>query len=151
MQTFVPFADFDESARVLDDRRLGKQRVETLQIMRALTIPTYGWQNHPVTRMWRGYRAALMDYQEATCAEWVRRGFGDTCLEKTLDDLATAPADLDAYIGETFERPPWLADESIMISHRSNLLRKYPEFYAPLFPDVPPDLDYVWPVTGPTA
>ncbi|MDQ1681515.1 MAG: hypothetical protein QOH99_56, partial [Frankiaceae bacterium] len=35
MQTFLPYADFGASARVLDDRRLGKQRVETLQILRA--------------------------------------------------------------------------------------------------------------------
>lgn len=37
MQTFVPFPDFARSAAVLDDKRLGKQRVEVLQIVRALT------------------------------------------------------------------------------------------------------------------
>lgn len=36
MQTFLPYADFEESAFVLDTRRLGKQRVETLQIMQSL-------------------------------------------------------------------------------------------------------------------
>jgi len=39
VQTFPPFADFEETARSLDTRRLGKQRVETLQILRALTRP----------------------------------------------------------------------------------------------------------------
>jgi len=29
MQTFLPVADFEESARLLDSPRLGKQRVET--------------------------------------------------------------------------------------------------------------------------
>jgi hypothetical protein len=29
---------------------------------------------------------------------------------------------------------------------RSNLLRKLPEHYGILFPDVPNDLPYVWPV-----
>jgi len=33
MQTFVPYANFSESAKVLDRQRLGKQRVETLQVM----------------------------------------------------------------------------------------------------------------------
>jgi hypothetical protein len=31
MQTFLPYPGFDESARALDDRRLGKQRVETMR------------------------------------------------------------------------------------------------------------------------
>ena len=39
MQTFLPYADFARCAAVLDPRRLGKQRVEVLQIMRAITVP----------------------------------------------------------------------------------------------------------------
>ena len=33
MQTFLPFPDFQQSAAVLDRVRLGKQRVEALQIL----------------------------------------------------------------------------------------------------------------------
>jgi hypothetical protein len=36
LQTFVPENTFEHSVRVLDRQRLGKQRVETLQIMKAL-------------------------------------------------------------------------------------------------------------------
>lgn len=36
MQTFLPYADYEQSAAVLDQKRLGKQRVETLQIMQVL-------------------------------------------------------------------------------------------------------------------
>ena len=60
MQTFLPYPDDRASAADLDDRRLGKQRVETLQILRALTWRTYGWQNHPAVRMWRGFVPALV-------------------------------------------------------------------------------------------
>ncbi len=35
MQTFIPEPDLYQSVRVLDRQRLGKQRVETLQIMNA--------------------------------------------------------------------------------------------------------------------
>ena len=38
MQTFLPYPAFDLSAQVLDRQRLGKQRVETLQVLKALTI-----------------------------------------------------------------------------------------------------------------
>ncbi|MFZ7086951.1 MSMEG_6728 family protein [Curtobacterium sp. RRHDQ10] len=149
MQTFLPFADFRESVAALDDRRLGKQRVETLQVMRALTVPGYGWQHHPVTTMWRGFRPALMAYQDATCDEWSARGFADTCREKTLADLGLEPADLAAYRSGTFPVPSWVDDEAVHRSHRSKLVQKSPEHYRQLFPDVPDDLDYVWPGTVP--
>ena len=42
MQTFLPYADFIASAEVLDQKRLGKQRVETIQVLRGLTTPGYG-------------------------------------------------------------------------------------------------------------
>ena len=84
MQTFVPEDTFAKSVRVLDRQRLGKQRVETLQIMKALAGLSKGWVNHPATRMWRGYEQALLDYQDATCNEWLRRGYKDTCFTKRL-------------------------------------------------------------------
>lgn len=71
MQTFLPFPDYDKSARVLDDRRLGKQRVECLQILKALTIPSYGWQNHPAVKMWRGWEMQLCSYASYILDEWV--------------------------------------------------------------------------------
>jgi hypothetical protein len=36
VQTFLPYSDYATSARVLDYRRLGKQRVETKQILLAM-------------------------------------------------------------------------------------------------------------------
>ena len=40
----------------------------------------------------------------------------------------------------------------MQLSHRSSLLRKDPEHYAPLFPpDTPRDLDYVWLVRSPAV
>lgn len=148
MQTFLPYPDFRASAEVLDDRRLGKQRVETLQVMRALTLPDYGWQHHPVVAMWRGYRPALMAYQDATCRVWTERGYADTCLDKTLADLGLVPEDRDAYDRGDFPTPPWNDDPAVHRSHRSKLVQKAPEHYRPLFPDVPDDLDYVWPVSA---
>mgnify|MGYP001181886526 FL=1 len=36
MQTFLPYESFRKSAEVLDWRRLGKQRVEGMQIINAI-------------------------------------------------------------------------------------------------------------------
>src|ERR1700712_5264270 len=84
MQTFLPSADFTASSVVLDDRRLGKQRVETFQILRALTWPEYAWKNHPAVRMWRGFIPALVAYGLANCDEWIRRGNADTVAASLL-------------------------------------------------------------------
>ena len=146
MQTFLPYADFRASAEVLDDRRLGKQRVETLQVMRALTLPDYGWQHHPVTAMWRGYRPALMAYQEATCRVWAERGHADTCLEKTLLDLGRVPEDLAAYErGDVADAAVERRRGPARARTGRSSCRRHRSTTGALFPDVPDDLDYVWP------
>lgn len=139
MQTFLAYPDFAKSARILDRSRLGKQRVENLQIMKALVIPGYGWQNHPAVDMWRGYEGALMAYQKAVCEEWLERGYRDTCLLKTWDIY-------DDWSEPSSANPHWLGSQLLHRSHQSNLVRKDPVFYRPLFPDVPDNLDYFWPI-----
>ena len=63
MQTFLPTSNFAESAKYLDYRRLGKQRVEVLQLLNSFHKPNYkGWKNHPAREMWRGYENALVMY-----------------------------------------------------------------------------------------
>jgi hypothetical protein len=141
MQTFLPFPDYAESASVLDDRRLGKQRVENLQILGAL-LEGRGWTNHPATKMWRSYEWSLVMYQDAIHHEWVNlRKFTDTCMEKTVN----------LYFKHRIEPEPdrepwWLGDWAFHFSHQSNLVRKDPIYYTPYFPDVPDDIEYVWPV-----
>lgn len=139
MQTFLPYEDFEKSAKSLDRQRLGKQRVETMQIMNAILNPDYGWQNHPAVNMWRGHIVTLMDYQAAICSEWTSRGYKDTCLEKSFSLLDQYSPDI--LIG----RPEWVGNYEFHLSHQSNLLRKYPEHYSQYFVNVPDDLPYVWP------
>jgi hypothetical protein len=152
MQTFLPYADFAATARALDDKRLGKQRVETLQVVRALTWATYGWQNHPAVRMWRGYEEALGAYGAVICAEWKRRGYADTVDAKIEIDLAAAgvrvPPRSQAELRSADLLPPWLGHEDLHRSHRGALLRKDPDHYGPLFgaDEAALDLPYVWPV-----
>lgn len=150
MQTFLPFEDFEESARALDRARLGKQRVEALQIVRALTRPTYGWQAHPAVRMWRGHLVALGVYGTVICREWQGRGYSDTCEVKILDELLDAGIETPLASVDELRRadalPQWLGDEAVHRSHRSALVRKDPALYAQIFDDVPNDLPYVWPV-----
>jgi len=150
MQSFLPYPDFARTAAVLDPRRLGKQRVEALQILRGLTVPGYGWRHHPAVKMWTGYEEALVRYGLEICSAWTATERPDTCSTSLMADLRQA-RDVrtvrdQAELGEAGELPPWLGDEAFHRSHRSALLRKDPDFYGAFFDD-PPDLPYVWPAS----
>jgi Pyrimidine dimer DNA glycosylase len=150
MQTFLPYADFERSARVLDLKRLGKQRVECIQVLRGTTRSDYGWRHHPAVLMWKGYAEALARYAFTCCEVWTERGFADTCAATIgtdlRDDAGVSVVRSQAELGAAGALPPWLGDPAFHRSHQSSLLRKDPEHYGPLFPGVPADLEYVWPV-----
>lgn len=139
MQTFPPYPSFWQSLKCLDRQRLGKQRIETLQILRVLHGLSNGWSNHPTVRMWRGYENALAEYGVIACRVWKERGYKDSTQEK-IEALRGKEVSDDWYLP-----PPWFGDEDFHRAHRSNLLRKNPEHYGglPGF-DVPDDLPYVW-------
>lgn len=144
MQTFLPESSFTDSASVLDDKRLGKQRVEAKQIYLSLTDPDYGWKHHPAVKMWASYEGSLASYGYIICLEWIRRGKEDTLLpwfEERLTDCLH-PNRYNIY---PYEPPPWLGDERFHLAHKSNLMRKDPVYYSQYYAGVPNDLPYFWP------
>lgn len=145
MQTFLPHPSFARSARALDDRRLGKQRVEALQILRALQVEGYGWQQHPAVAMWRGHLEALLAYAVTVTRAWIARGHSDTVLERLYEMNRGAPPPTQAELKARGLLPAWLGWSPLHRSHQSALVRKAPAHYRPQFPSVPDDLLYVWP------
>jgi len=137
MQTFLPYSDITESMRVLDDKRLGKQRVETYQIISAITgrpkldgTPYKGWINHPCSVMWRNHVPLLKMYLNASIDEWVKRGFRNTMDREDIDDPVTYP--------------DWWGNQKFHDSHKSNLLKKDFDFYSQYRWTVDPTNPYVW-------
>lgn len=145
MQTFLPYADFARSAAVLDVPRLGKQRVETLQVLRALELFDYGWGNHPAVQMWRGHTPALVCYGLIFVAEWKRAGRADTTAEKIAEFAPEVSGRSQDELVADGLMPPWWGDERLHSSHRSALVRKDPDFYRPVFGDDDGDVPYFWP------
>ncbi|MGW6686247.1 MSMEG_6728 family protein [Streptomyces sp. NPDC054961] len=149
MQTFLPFPSFDASAAVLDVRRLGKQRVEAVQVLRGLVVPGYGWRRHPAVRMWAGYEEALVRYGLEICGVWTAEGRADTCAATLVRDFGAWPSGgwprTQEQLAAAGDLPPWLGAADFHRSHRSALVRKDPDFYRERFPGVPDDLPYVWP------
>ncbi|PKW05647.1 hypothetical protein SAMN05428944_7326 [Streptomyces sp. 1222.5] len=149
MQTFLPDPDFRRSALLLDRRRLGKQRVEALQVLRGLTVPGHGWRRHPAVRMWSGYEEALVRYGLEVCRVWREQGHQDSCAASLVAGFAHcrpgSPVRGQDDLAAAGELPPWLGDEGFHRSHQSALVRKDRDVYADEFPGVPDDLPYVWP------
>lgn len=135
MQTFLPYKSFKRSAQALDYKRLGKQRVEVLQILQALQREKGGWVNHPATRIWRGHTNALVNYGLAVCEEWISRGYEDTCYDKIA---AFWQDDVQIVL------PRLVGREGFHASHRSNLLRKNADHYGQFGWRESDDLPYVW-------
>ena len=132
MQTFLPYTDFKESAKCLDYKRLGKQRVEAWQIYQIVSGKRTkgGWINHPAVNMWRGFSNLLAYYYNDILDEWIKRGY-----KNTMEYIVCPPS---------ITEPLWLGNKDFHDSHKSNLLRKDPTFYAQYMWDVPNNLDYVW-------
>lgn len=143
MQTFLPYESFIESARVLDDKRLGKQRVENIQIMKALTLPEYGWKNHPAVKQWKSFELQLYYYHLAIVDEWLYRGFKDTTFGSMNDIIC--PLLQEGVIEKNDDPPVWLGMNKYHASHRSNLLSKDLEWYGQFGWEEPDDLPYWWP------
>jgi len=147
MQTFIPYDCFYKSAESLDQKRLGKQRVECLQLLNSIrasktNTPYRGWKNHPCRKMWYtgpefDHSNALVNYGIAVCEVWRARGYKDTCLEKIS-------AHRDKSLHEDI--PYWFGREDIHLSHKSKLIQKHPDYYRPQWPDVIDTLEYLWPV-----
>lgn len=135
MQTFLPFPDFYASLKSLDQQRLGKQRVEAMQLINAIEGKTVGWRNHPAARMWKDYLPALKLYHNIALDVWIFRGYINKMTAYNIDK------------SKSITMPHWLGNEEFHRSHRSNLIRKFPSYYKIILGwDEPDNLPYVWPV-----
>ena len=135
MQTFLPYADLSLSAACLDSKRLGKQRVEAMQIHNVVSgkRSNGGWLNHPAVLMWHGYADALAFYHNVIIDEWIQPGFQNNMPYLPIPS------------GEILF-PDWFGDERVHSSHRSNLLRKDSYWYGQFGWGESADLEYFWPV-----
>jgi len=127
MQTFVPYADFNESASVLDNKRLNKQLLEGRQIYGILSSGKRkgAWVNHPAVLMWRHRENALYSYLKAIKQECDFRGIATA---KNWEAITkTHESNWDR--GGSIVFPEWWSDEKVHQSHRNNLYIKDPGWY----------------------
>lgn len=145
MNTFLPTQDFAESAAALATKRLGKQRLEALTLLRTLLGRSAAFGDHPVAALWRGHEPALARYGLIMATEWRRRGLADSALPQ----IAELAHQLVGY-GRAIVDPPWVGDERVHASHRAALLAEDTDHYRALGWVELPSEELFWP-TPPAA
>ena len=152
MQTFLPYDDFERTAKCLDYKRLGKQRVEAKQILDIITgkNPNSRWRNHPAVKMWVGFENALGSYMNYMIAEWIKRGYVNNM---EFYDTGELPSwhfkyynDMTRYVGDIIESPTWLQKNEFHSSHRAALLFKDYDYYKQFNWSERPRIKYYWPI-----
>lgn len=134
VNTFILTNSPKECMKLLDYRRLGKQRVEAYQIINVIEDQTQqGWKNHPAAKMWKDHVNGLKYYFNCAVDEWVSRGYKNTMKKYDIPDNSES------------ELPWWYQNVQLQKSHRASLLRKNPEFYEKLFEkDIYYTRGYIW-------
>jgi len=146
MQTFITHKNMAISAKNLDNKRLGKQRVEALQIFECLMVKesksykNKSMRNHKAVKMWKGYEKFLLEvYITEILFEWqIIRGFKNIkCLSKYKKYMKYTEK-------QSLVKPLWITNEFIE-SHRSSLIEKNPQHYKTLFPNTIEKVKCIWP------
>jgi hypothetical protein len=133
MQTFVPYADHQMSAKALDNKRLNKQLLEGRQIYKILSSNQNkgAWVNHPAVKMWKYFDNALFEYLLVIKIECDSRGISTEKNWKALLHMH----EWNWFRGSNVVMPNWWEDERVHQSHRNNLYIKDPEHYSQFFND----------------
>ena len=88
MNTFLPYSNFDDSVKCLDNKRLGKQRLECYQLIHILLDEKRtAWRRHPAFVMWSGLPQSLIKYFFTCCNEFHRRGFKENLAQRMIDEV----------------------------------------------------------------
>jgi len=164
VQTFLPYDNIEKSLICLDDKRLGKQRVEAFQILRLLlqlkncsqidsnstTVDKFSrtYKNHPAVLMWEGSEKCLQYYLLTCMRVWSTRktkkgvNFSNQQMQKNVEALKIDS--LPALTPEDY--PNWWKNENFFSSHRAMLFKKNPVHYNQFQSDAPKFSDYAWPI-----
>lgn len=156
MQTFLPYVDFNKTMDCLDKRRCWKQVLEARQILATLGVkltkasggpvkPSH--VNHPIHKMWEGYEEVLMHYHDvALMFSKIKWSVNTNIKSLTYISVHSKDSDNLAMWKPLYQHSmPWfMGYKPFHDAHKSNLLRKNPEWYSQFNWNVPNDLPYIW-------
>lgn len=135
---YVPFPNFQQSAKALDDMTLHAQINNGLAIVNRLFQEQFMLEEEkePTVLMWHGYEQALIFYLGQIESEYELRGHSEHLYWKFIASHYQPRA--------PFILPWWFGDPEVHYSHQSTLLRRDYTFYHQQFPSTPCGLKLVW-------
>lgn len=104
------------------------------------------WENHPAVLMWQDNELQLCEYTLFIIDTWINKGYKDNIQSLILNIRFTEWKVYEEIKLDYPGFPEWFGDTEFHLSHQSNLVRKYPEYYRKYFPEIPDNLPYIWPV-----
>ncbi len=151
------------SLSCLDNKRLGKQRVEANQLISIITTRKqfnlhnevnkytlsqlkkqypeikFGWINHPATLLWEDYLEELKLYFNICIRVWTsRKNVKGQPMKNNMPFHKV-------LLREQYTRVPWfLTNTRFTNAHQSALMFKEPAHYKQFKWQVEPKLDYIW-------
>lgn len=145
MMTWTPNMSLFDSVAALELDQLAVALVESESLFNELVYDEprqdIGAAPVPLRLMWLGYEAALAGYVAACSASLVAYGVGSSTLSL---GVAQAIVALRRDEETPMVMPPWLTDTDVLRSHRSNLMRRWPDSYS--WKGTPLQMPYLWPV-----
>lgn len=168
MQTFLPYDDVVKTMKCLDYQRLGKQRVEAMQIMKALkqgpkVIRCYDPKQLPAGRkyihIYNYFPDKLSKYEKYVKTPWFNHP-ATKMWRDNLDALAYYHnACIDEWIArgynnnmlhikhkKKFKMPSWFGNKVFHAKHRGTLLSKNKKWYSQFKWKEKAVYDYYWPI-----
>lgn len=153
MQTYLPYEDFKETARVLEVHDLATSISTSISILDCIHETVDGNEvdmvnRLPIVRMWRGREVVLVQYGETLLEEWYGRPSDERlAIDFMAEEDALALHMEWATSGEySMDRPRWTSDTNLHLAHRAELIRHDPPNYAHVWPDLNLDRAMFWPV-----
>jgi hypothetical protein len=120
-----------DSLDALDNKRLNKQILECYQILKVLSgqSQSNAWRNHPAVLMWEGAENELWRYTQTAIVLANMRGIKTDKNAKNVEELTKI-----AVLGWGDDEPAWRKNPTtikrVNATHKANLYRKDPEYYA---------------------
>lgn len=121
MEMYLPYPDFHESVRCLDDLRLKRQLEDAHNLLLVLLNVSNVGADDPIVDMWRGFVPAVGCYMNAVIIE----------LKKRDMPVDVPPFPVQAF-GDEIQIPDWVGDDVVHSQSRKRLVEVDPDWYGQL-------------------
>jgi hypothetical protein len=130
VNTFIITENLSDTFKLLDSKKLGKQRLEAKQIIEILEridngedITNIAYASHPAAKMWIGYTNALKAYYNLCVFEWINRGYNNTMKLYPIEHNKFKNLNINSKLVNQYNYPRFASFLPFINSHKAALIR----------------------------